>query len=74
MPTWEISPTRLREKYEGQEDKIKQNNTLSIDNDMFRWSWHAEYRQDVMENTLKNVFHVDPDDQADYIELDDIVL
>ncbi len=45
-----------------------------IDNDMFRWSWHAEYRQDVMENTLKNVFHIDSDDQADYIELDDIVL
>ena len=44
-----------------------------IDNDMFRWSWHAESHQDVLENTLKNVFHVDPDD-SDYIELDDIVL
>ena len=35
VPTWEISSTRLRVKYEGQEDKVKQNNTLSIDNDMF---------------------------------------
>lgn len=44
-----------------------------IDSDMFRWTWFKEYCQDVMENTLKNVFHVDSDD-TDYIELDDIVL
>ena len=44
-----------------------------IDNDMFRWTWFNVSRQDVMENTLKNVFNIDPDD-SDYIELDDIVL
>ena len=37
------------------------------------WQWTKESEQDVMENTLKNVFHIDPDD-TDYIELDDIVL
>lgn len=45
-----------------------------IDDDMFRWTWYTESRQDIMENTLKNIFHVNPEDQADYIELDDIVL
>lgn len=44
-----------------------------IDDDMYRWTWYDESKQGAMENTLKNVFKVDPDD-TDYIELDDIVL
>lgn len=42
--------------------------------DMYRWTWYTASHQDVMENTLKNVFQVDPDSQVDYVELDDIVL
>lgn len=41
--------------------------------DVNDWQWISENEQDVMENTLKNVFHIDPDD-SDYIEPDDILL
>ena len=41
---------------------------------IFHWGWKPESHQDVMENTLKNIFHVNPEDQTDYIELDNIVL
>jgi hypothetical protein len=37
------------------------------------WQWMEESEQDVMDNTLRNIFKAHPDDM-DYIELDDIVL
>jgi len=44
-------------------------------NEAYDWNWYyeKEENQKVMENTLKNVFHIDLDD-SDYIELEDIVL
>lgn len=37
------------------------------------WEWAEEEEQDVMDNTLRNIFKASPD-EVDYIELDDIVL
>lgn len=37
------------------------------------WEWTKEEEQDVMDNTLRNIFKAHPD-ELDYIELDDIVL
>ena len=37
------------------------------------WEWTKEDEQDVMDNTLRNVFKIQPDN-LEYIELDDIVL
>lgn len=37
------------------------------------WEWTKEEEQDVMDNTLRNIFKAHPND-LDYIELDDIVL
>lgn len=37
------------------------------------WEWTNEDKQEVMDNTLRNIFKASPD-EVDYIELDDIVL
>ena len=37
------------------------------------WEWTKEEEQDIMDNTLRNIFKAHPD-ELDYIELDDIVL
>lgn len=42
--------------------------------DMYHWHWKTADKQEDMEYCLRNIFHVNPEDQADYIELDDIVL
>ena len=41
--------------------------------DEYDWKWTPEDEQEVMDNTLRNIFKAHPDD-LDYIELDDIVL
>ena len=37
------------------------------------WEWARESEQDIMDNTLRNIFKIQPDN-LEYIELDDIVL
>lgn len=41
--------------------------------DDWDWQWNKESEQEIMDNTLRNVFKIQPDN-LEYIELDDIVL